>query len=73
MDEIAAPGILAYRGGECFANLVSFLSEIPHGKDVNVQTVGSVLERYVQLKAFLRWPIASLCQATPSGSSKDRR
>ena len=47
MDEIAAPGILAYKGGECFANLVSFISEISAGKEVNVTTVEDVLERYI--------------------------
>ena len=40
MDEIAAPGILGYRGGECFANLVSIMSEVP-----STQTMGeTVLE-----------------------------
>ena len=45
MDEIAAPGILAYKGGECFANLVSFITEIPTGKEVSTTTVEQVLER----------------------------
>ena len=47
MDEIAAPGILAYKGGDCFANLVSFMSEIPAGRDPNLLTVESVLQRLV--------------------------
>ena len=29
MDEIAAPGILAYKAGECFANLVSLTTKFP--------------------------------------------
>lgn len=44
MDEIAAPGILAYKGGECFANLVSFMNEIPAGKDINSATLEAVLQ-----------------------------
>ncbi|KAG8530356.1 uncharacterized protein KY384_004858 [Bacidia gigantensis] len=47
MDEVAAPGVLAYRASECFANLVSFITEIPAGKDVNTATVEEVLERYI--------------------------
>ena len=47
MEEIAVPGVLAYKGGECFANLVSFLSEIPTGKELNTTNVEDVLERYV--------------------------
>ena len=45
MDEIAAPGVLAYRAGECFANLVSFMSEITSGKEVDSITVEDVLQR----------------------------
>ena len=44
MDEIAAPGILAYKGGDCFANLVSLMNEIPAGRDVNSTTLERVLE-----------------------------
>lgn len=44
MDEIAAPGILAYRGGDCFANLVSLISEIPAGRDINSTTLEGVLQ-----------------------------
>lgn len=39
MDEIAAPGILAYKGGECFANLVSVINEIPAGRDLSSTTL----------------------------------
>ncbi|KAL6721584.1 hypothetical protein ACLMJK_000688 [Lecanora helva] len=44
MDEIAAPGILAYRAGECFANLVSIIDEIPSDKDVSSSTLENVLQ-----------------------------
>ncbi len=47
MDEVAAPGILAYKGGECFANLVSMTSEIPSGREINAASVESVLQQYV--------------------------
>ena len=44
MDEVAAPGILAYKGGECFANLVSMINEIPAGRDINSASVENVLQ-----------------------------
>ena len=47
MDEIAAPGIIAYKGGECFANLVSVINEIPAGRDLNSATLEGVLQEYV--------------------------
>lgn len=47
MDEIAAPGILAYKGGDCFANLVSIINEIPSGKDISSTTLEGVLQQYV--------------------------
>lgn len=47
MDEIAAPGILAYKAGECFANLVSIINEIPSGKDISSTTLEGVLQSYV--------------------------
>ena len=47
MDEIAAPGILAYKGGECFANLVSVINEIPAGRDLSSTTLEGVLQEYV--------------------------
>ncbi|KAL9098421.1 MAG: hypothetical protein Q9163_005914 [Psora crenata] len=45
MDQIAAPGVLAYRGGECFANLVPLMNEIPAGIEPEVLAVESVLQR----------------------------
>ena len=47
MDEIAAPGVLAYKGGDCFANLVSLVSEIPAGRDISSSTLEGVLQQYV--------------------------
>ena len=49
MDEIAAPGILAYRAGDCFANLVSIIDEIPSGKDISSSTLEGVLQSCVAL------------------------
>ena len=45
MDEVAAPGVLAYRGGDCFANLVSMINEMPAGRDIDSASVESVLQR----------------------------
>ena len=47
MDEIAAPGILAYKAGECFVNLVSLINEIPAGRDINSSTLENLLQQYV--------------------------
>ena len=48
MDEIAAPGILAYKAGECFVNLVSLINEIPAGRDINSTTLENLLQQYVK-------------------------
>lgn len=45
MDEVAAPGVLAYKGGECFANLVSIINEMPAGRDISSATVEGVLQQ----------------------------
>lgn len=47
MDEIAAPGVLAYKAGDCFANLVSFIHEVPAGKEISTPIVEEVLQRCV--------------------------
>lgn len=47
MDEIAVPGILAYKGADCFANLVSIVNEIPSGKEFSVSTLELMLQQYV--------------------------
>lgn len=47
MDPIAAPGILAYKGGDCFANLVSIVDEIPAGRDITTTSLQGVLQQYV--------------------------
>jgi len=56
MDEIAAPGILAYKAGECFANLVSIVNEIPSGKDISSSTLEGVLQLYVYLAQIRHCP-----------------
>jgi len=44
MDEIAVPGILAYQGGECFANLVSIMNVMSMGKEMNEANLEEVLQ-----------------------------
>ncbi|KAL8722956.1 MAG: hypothetical protein Q9225_000648 [Loekoesia sp. 1 TL-2023] len=46
MDEIAVPGILAYKGGDCFANLVSIVNEIPAGRDFSTSTLELILQQH---------------------------
>lgn len=48
MDEIAVPGILAYKGGDCFSNLMSIMSELPAGREMNPSSLESILERSVK-------------------------
>ena len=53
MDEIAAPGILAYKAGECFVNLVSLINEIPAGRDINSTTIENLLQQYAMSLSLL--------------------
>ncbi|CAF9938144.1 MAG: hypothetical protein HETSPECPRED_000784 [Heterodermia speciosa] len=46
MDEIAVPGILAYKGGECFANLVSLVNEMPASRDMNQANLEWLLQQH---------------------------
>ncbi|MCJ1372077.1 hypothetical protein MMC20_003298 [Loxospora ochrophaea] len=46
MDETSVPAILAYKGGDLFANLVSVIDEIPAGRDLSVSSLESVLQSY---------------------------
>lgn len=45
MDDIAVPGILAYKGGDCFANLVSIVNELPAGREMNSSALENILQR----------------------------
>ena len=47
MDEEAVPAILAYRGGEIFANMVAVLDEMPAGQDLSEDNLEALLKRYV--------------------------
>ncbi|KAL8763228.1 MAG: hypothetical protein Q9184_000946 [Pyrenodesmia sp. 2 TL-2023] len=46
MDEIAVPGILAYKAGDCFANMVSLVNDIPSGKEFSASTLESMLQQH---------------------------
>ncbi|MCJ1337896.1 hypothetical protein MMC09_003180 [Bachmanniomyces sp. S44760] len=45
MDEEAVPAILAYRGGEIFANMVAVLDEMPAGQDLSEDNLEALLKR----------------------------
>ncbi len=47
MDDIAVPGVLAYKGGDCFANLVSIMNELPAGREWSTSALESILQQYV--------------------------
>ena len=57
MERIAAPGILAYKAGDCFANLVSLITEMPAGRDISSATVEGVLQEYVADSAYSVMPM----------------
>ncbi|SLM38311.1 Thioredoxin-like fold [Lasallia pustulata] len=46
MDEVAVPAILAYRGGDLFANLSAVIEEIPMGLDMGPTSLESVLKKH---------------------------
>ena len=45
MDPIAVPAILAYKGGELIANLVSVIDEIPPDLALDTHSLEVVLQR----------------------------
>ena len=62
MDDIAVPGILAYKDGECFANLVSIANELPAGREWSSSTLEFILQQYVLLPCSFFLPLLSpLC------------
>ncbi|MCJ1314661.1 hypothetical protein MMC25_008343 [Agyrium rufum] len=46
MDAAAVPAIIAYRGGEIIANLVSVIDEIPSGRHVSASSIESLLQQH---------------------------
>ncbi|KAF6222142.1 hypothetical protein HO133_001228 [Letharia lupina] len=69
MEEIAAPGILAYKGGDCFANLVSLMSEMPAGRDINSTTLEGVLQEQINSVISFFATIAKLSITSAVGAS----
>ncbi|KAI9816831.1 MAG: hypothetical protein M1827_001476 [Pycnora praestabilis] len=45
MDPLSAPGILAYRNGEIFANLVALIHQMPEGRDLSSSSLELVLKQ----------------------------
>ena len=45
MDLAAVPAVLAYRGGEIIANLVSIIDEIPAGRHLSAASLECVLQK----------------------------
>ena len=44
MDAAAIPAVLAYKGGELVANLVSIVDEIPSHLDMDINSIEAVLQ-----------------------------
>ncbi|KAI5807088.1 thioredoxin-like protein [Geopyxis carbonaria] len=47
MESSVVPAVLAYKGGELFANLIRIVDEIPPGRSLSVDSLELVLRRYV--------------------------
>ena len=47
MSPAAVPALLAYKGGDLIANLVSIIDEIPEGRDLSTSSLEMVLQQYV--------------------------
>lgn len=45
MDAAATPAILAYKGGELFANIMRVVDEIPPGRSISSESLELVLRR----------------------------
>lgn len=47
MDPAVVPAVLAYKGGELFANIMRIVDEIPPGRNLSTDSLELVLRRYV--------------------------
>lgn len=47
MDPAVVPAVLAYKGGELFANIMRIVDEIPPGRSLSTDSLELVLRRYV--------------------------
>lgn len=47
MDAKVVPAVLAYKGGELFANIIRIVDEIPPGRNLSTESLELVLRRYV--------------------------
>lgn len=59
MDNIQAPALLAYRGGDVFATIVDILRNIPKGRSCSADSLEDLLKLYVLYPfIFLLYAIA---------------
>lgn len=47
MEASVVPAVLAYKGGELFANIIRIVDEIPPGRNLSTDSLELVLRRYV--------------------------
>lgn len=45
MDSAAVPAVLAYKGGELFANIMRIVDEIPAGRSLSAESLELVLRK----------------------------
>jgi hypothetical protein len=48
MDAAVVPAVLAYKGGDLFANIMRIVDEIPPGRNLSTESLELVLRRFVR-------------------------
>ena len=47
MDNVTAPALLAYKGGDVFATIVEIANQLPNGRDCSTSSLEDLLMQYV--------------------------
>jgi hypothetical protein len=47
MENISAPALLAYKGGDVFATIVEIANQLPNGRDCSTSSLEDLLMQYV--------------------------
>lgn len=55
MENIQAPALLAYRGGDVFTTIVDIFDQIPKGRACSANSMEDLLKLYVSVPFFSLW------------------
>lgn len=47
MENVTAPALLAYKGGDVFATIVEIANQLPNGRDCSTSSLEDLLMQYV--------------------------